>query len=104
IIVSSDFLSNDSTCNSSNVIDGVHSWFAQGSSGYSQTTVNGVKIGVCCAQFQTPSFGSGWIDRQHGQTLSSALLNTRGSGALVTLVEGFTDWEESAALFRVNNI
>jgi len=31
-------------------------------------------------------------------------MNTRGSGALLTLVEGFTDWEESAALFRVNNL
>jgi len=104
IIVSGDFLPNDTTCNNSNVVDGVHNWFAQGSSGYSQTTFNGVKIGACCSQFQTPAFGSGWIDPQHGQTLASALQNTRGSGALLTLVEGFTDWEESAALFRVNNI
>ena len=104
IIVSGDFLPNDTTCNNTNVVDGVHNWFAQGSSGYSQTTFNGVKIGACCSQFQTPSFGSGWIDPQHGQTLASALQNTRGSGALLTLVEGFTDWEESAALFRVNNI
>jgi len=104
IIVSGDFLPNDTTCNSSNVVDGVHNWFAPGSSSYSQTTFNGVKVGACCPQFQTPAFGLNWIDPQHGQTLANGLVNTRGSGALLTLVEGFTDWEESAALFRVNNI
>ena len=104
IILSGDFLSNDTTCNNSTVTDGIHNWFAQGSSGYTQTTYSGVKIGALCAQFQTPSFGSGWIDPQHGQTLANNLASTRGSGALLTLAEGFTDWEESAALFRVNNI
>lgn len=104
IIVSGDFLPNDTTCNNSNVVDGVHNWFAPGSSSYSQTMFNGVKIGACCPQFQTPSFGPDWIDPLHGQTLANGLVNTRGSGALLTLVEGFTDWEESAALFRVNNI
>jgi len=103
IILSGDFLSNDSTCNDPAVTDGLHNWFAHGSSGYTQTTFNGVKIGALCAQFQTPSFGIGWIDPQHGQTLASNLMSTRGSGALLTLAEGFTDWEESAALFRVNN-
>ena len=104
IILSGDFLSNDTTCNSTNVADGVHNWFAQGSSGYTLTTFNGVKIGACCAEFQTPAFGAAWIDPQHGQTLANNLISTRSSGALLTLVEGFTDWEESAALFRVNNL
>ncbi len=104
IILSSDFLANDTTCNNTNVTDGIHNWFAPGSSAYSQSTFNGVKIGVCCAEFQTPAFGPNWIDPQHGQTLSNALANTRGNGALLTLVEGFTDWEESAALFRANNL
>lgn len=104
IIVSGDFLPNDTTCNNPSVVDAVHNWFAQGSSGYTQTIFNGVKIGACCPQFQTPAFGSGWIDPQHGQTLAAGLANTRSNGALLTLVEGFTDWEESAALFRVNNL
>ena len=104
IILSGDFLSNDTTCNDPAVTDGVHNWFAQGSSGYTLTTYNGVKVGALCAQFQTPAFGSGWIDPQHGQTLANNLASTRGAGALLTLAEGFTDWEESAALFRVNNL
>lgn len=104
IILAADFLDNDTTCNSTNVADGIHNWFAQGSSGYTLTTFHGVKIGALCPQFQTPAFGSGWIDPQHGQTLANNLASTRGSGALLTLAEGFTDWEESAALFRVNNL
>ena len=104
IILSGDFLSNDTTCNNVSVTDAVHNWFAQGSSGYSQSSFNGIKIGALCAEFQTPAFGSGWIDPQHGQTLANNLMSTRGSGALLTLAEGFTDWEESAALFRVNNL
>src|SRR3989442_5442644 len=99
IIVSGDFLSNDTTCNSSNIVDGVHNWFAQGSSGWSQTTFNGVKIGVCCPQFQTPAFGPGWIDPHHGQTLSGGLMNTRRSGSFLTLVDGFTQLEVSAVIF-----
>ena len=104
IILSGDFLSNDTTCNDPTVTDGVHNWFAQGSSGYTETSFNGVTIGALCAEFQTPAFGSGWIDPQHGQTLANNLASTRGAGALLTLAEGFTDWEESAALFRVNNL
>jgi hypothetical protein len=104
IILSGDFLSNDTTCNDTNVADGIHNWFAQGSSGYTLSTFNGLKVGALCAEFQTPAFGSGWIDPQHGQTLANNLDNTRAAGALLTLAEGFTDWEESAALFRVNNL
>ena len=104
IILSGDFLSNDTTCNSTAVTDCIHNWFAQGSSGYTLSTFNGVKVGALCAEFQTPAFGSGWIDPQHGQTFANNLSSTRGAGALLTLAEGFTDWEESAALFRVNNL
>ena len=104
IILSGDFLPNDTTCNNPAVTDGIHNWFAQGSSGYTQTTYNGVTIGALCPQFQTPAFGLGWIDPQHGQALANNLASTRGAGALLTLAEGFTDWEESAALFRVNNL
>ena len=39
-----------------------------------------------------------------GRRSRTTLANTVGAGALLTLVEGFTDWEEDAALFRVRNL
>ena len=110
IIVNSDFLANDPTCNNPAIVDAVHSWFKPSRAGnpngaYSLATFNGTKIGVSCPGFQTPQAEDGrWIDPNHGVTLDSALQNTRGAGALLTLVEGFTDWIENASLSRVRNV
>ena len=106
IIVSADTLTSDTTCNNPAVVDATESWFdpsPTGAPGYTLTTFNGVQIGAACAQYQTASFGS-WVDPNHGAELDTSLQNTRGAGAVATLVEGFTDWEEDASLFRVRNL
>ena len=50
------------------------------------------------------STNSCFKDPDHGRLLSSNLAHTRGDGALVTLVEGFTDCAEDAALFAARNL
>ncbi|BDI32042.1 hypothetical protein CCAX7_40930 [Capsulimonas corticalis] len=106
IIVSGDTLSHDTTCNNPSVVDAVHNWFnpnSTGAPGYTLTNFNNVLTGALCPQFQTAANGS-WVDANHGVQLDTSLQNTHGAGAQLTLIEGFTDWEEDAALFRGRNL
>lgn len=106
IIVSGDFLTNDTTCNNPAIVDATENWFnptTSGAPGWTLSTFNGVKIGAGCPQFQTAANGV-WVDPNHGTELDVTLQNTHGAGALATLIEGFTDWEEDASLFRVRNL
>lgn len=108
IILSSDFLSNDTTCKNTNVTDAIEAWFDPNSThtnGQTLSTFNGIKIGALCPQYQDPNTDpSSWLDPQHGAAFAYGLTNTVGAGALLTLVEGFSDWEEDAACFRVRNL
>jgi hypothetical protein len=108
IILSSDFLPHDTTCNNTNVTDAVEAWFDPNSvhtNGQTLSTFNGIKIGALCPQFQDPNTDpSAWLDPQHGIGLAYGLTKTCGAGALLTLVEGFSDWEEDASCFRVRNL
>jgi hypothetical protein len=108
IILSGDFLPNDTTCNNPAITDAIENWFLPDSShanNWSLGTFNGVKIGALCPQFQDPIANpANWIDPDHGNRLANGLSNTRGNGAFLTLVEGFTDWEEDAACFRVRSL
>jgi hypothetical protein len=108
IILSSDFLSNDTTYNNSNITDAIEAWFTPNSThtnGSTLTTFNGTKIGALCPQYQDPNTDpSSWLDPQHGAGFAYGLTQTCGAGALLTLVEGFSDWEEDAACFRVRNL
>jgi len=105
IVLSQDFFSNDSTCNNAGVADGSHSWFIAGPSGpaHTLTTKNGSKIGVAVPQFQRAGQG-GFLDPNHGLLFETGLSNTVGQNALLTLCEGFTDYEEDAAMWRVRNL
>jgi hypothetical protein len=103
IILSNDFLRNDTTLLQAGVVDATHNWFTGGGPSWTQTDTFGAKIGALVPQFQYAG-QSTFIDPKHGQTLETGLVNTRDAGALLTLVEGFTDWEEDAALFRVRNL
>src|SRR5262249_1380347 len=105
IILSQDFFSNDSTCNNPGVADGSHSWFIAGPSGPSHTLTikNGTRTGVAVPQFQRAGTG-GFLDPNHGLLFETGLSNTVGQNALVTLWEGFTDYEEDAAMWRVRNL
>lgn len=105
IVLSQDFFSNDSTCNNPGVADASESWFIAGPGGpsYTLTTKNGVRIGVAVPQFQHPGAG-GYLDPNHGLRFETGLSNTVGANALLTLCEGFTDYEEDAAMWRARNI
>lgn len=103
IIGNEDFLTHDTTCNNTGKLDATHRWFGPPSDPYTLSIFRGVKVGAGVAQFQHPGQG-GYLDPNHGQLLNEGLGATVGDGALITLLEGFTDYEEDAALFRVRNL
>jgi hypothetical protein len=87
--------------------DAAHNWFsAAGGTSYTLWQHNNVKTGVCVPAFVKPSEptngvlepGMGTADM--GKRLKTGLDATVGAGARVTLVEGFTDAAEGAALWR----
>ena len=98
-------IQRDSTCGNPGILDGMQGWFIAGPSGpsYSLTNYSGNPIGVCCAEFQHTG-QSGFLDPNHGQLFENGLNHTVGAGALVTLCEGFTDYEEDAAMWRCRNM
>ena len=99
IIVNKETLVNDTTVSS--VIDATHGWSGGGT--WTLSTFNDTKIGVAFPGLFHPS-DSNYRDSNHGATYETALTNTVGAGALLTLVEGFTDALEDAAVFRVRNL
>jgi MYXO-CTERM domain-containing protein len=98
IVASSDWLVHDPT--SANLIDASQAWFIPSYTpgSYSVTTYNGHTIGVA-----VPSFNSQLLSN-HGALLQTGLSAAYQGGAELTLIEGLTDWEESASLFRVGNL
>jgi Domain of unknown function (DUF5010)/DUF5010 C-terminal domain len=119
IILQSAFFTNDTTCNDLGIADAGEGWTDYNdptTAPFTLETIHGVKIGATMPGFKTPGtlpvnvpqFAgtkmSCFKDPNHALLLSNNLASTRGAGALVTLVEGFTDWEEDAALFAVRNL
>lgn len=96
-IVDQSWLSEDPTV--ATVVDGVHGWFPV-PGGRSVTTFNGNNFGVAVPSFRFVVGSTNMnIDPNHGQTFIDNL-NATVPNSLVTLVEGFTDWEENAATWR----
>ncbi|MBB6669448.1 DUF5010 domain-containing protein [Cohnella nanjingensis] len=97
LIVDQSWLSEDPTVAS--VVDGVHNWFPV-PGGKSINTFNGKNFAVTVPSFRF-DVGSTHMEIQpnHGQTLKDNLAATVPI-SLVTLVEGFSDWEENAAMWR----
>ncbi|TDV48835.1 carbohydrate binding protein with CBM6 domain [Actinophytocola oryzae] len=82
-------------------VDGVDNWFGVPGPGYTQNTFKNNKYGVAVPGFRFVSGSTNMvIDPRHGQTYAANLAATAGSGAKVTLIEGFTDWQENAAVMR----
>lgn len=119
IVLQAAFFTNDTTCNAPGIADAGEGWTDYNdptTAPYTLTTIHGVKIGATMPGFKTPGtlpvnvpqFAgtklSCFKDPSHGLLLYGNLEHTRGAGALLTLVEGFTDWEEDAALFAVRNL
>lgn len=64
-------------------------------------SLDGRKYGVAVPGFHVVRDSTNMvIDPNHGQTLVDNLTATVNAGADITLVEGFTDWFENAALWR----
>ena len=103
IILSQDFFTNDPTCNNAGIADGKESWFTPPNKSFSLTAFNGTSIGVAVPQFQHPGVNT-YINPNHGQTFDNGLTGTVEAGALLTLCEGFTDYEEEAAMWRARNV
>ncbi|MEV0186123.1 DUF5010 domain-containing protein [Streptomyces sp. NPDC050625] len=102
LIVDNSWLKNDSAVSS--VVDGANSWFGVPSPSYTNQTFNGESYGVAVPGFHFVSGTSNMvIDPNHGQTLVSNLEATVNGGNSVTLLEGFTDWQEGAGLWRTRN-
>ena len=105
IIIDKDWLPNDTTLSTTNV-DAVHGWFnvAQNVS-YTLETWNGKKTGALCPGFGKPTETADYLDpsmgtSDNGKRLKTGLTATVDAGARTTLVEGFTDSAEGAALWR----
>lgn len=104
IVINRAWLSCDATVNDPTVIDAIDNWFnmANPSTLY---TFNGEKTGAGVAGFNVVQGTTNMvIDANHGQTLINTLNNTRGAGAGLTLLEGFTDCAENAAIFRSKDV
>ncbi|MGL5111955.1 MAG: DUF5010 domain-containing protein, partial [Flavobacterium sp.] len=90
----------------SGTFDAVHDWFSSsGQYGYTLTNWNGKKTGVAVPGFGSPASPSTYLDpsmgtADKGKRLKVGLDNTVKQGAMTTLIEGFTDAAESAALWR----
>lgn len=106
LIVQKSWLDRDKSLSSASV-DAAHNWFsAAGGTSYTLNALNNKKVGVCVPSFVKPSEpengvllpGLGTPDQ--GLRLKMGLDNTVKAGAMVTLVEGFTDAAEGAALWR----
>lgn len=105
LIIDKDWLPNDSTL-STTTVDAVHGWFNVAQAvPYTLETWNGKLTGALCPGFGKPSETDKFIDPSMGTSdnskrLKTSLTATVDAGARTTLVEGFTDSAEGAALWR----
>jgi hypothetical protein len=101
-VVDQSWPKNDSAVTS--VVQGADSWFGVPSPAYTNQTLNGTTMGATVPGFHFVAGTSNMIiDPNHGNTLVSNLEATVNAGDNITLIEGFTDWQEGAALWRTEN-
>jgi len=118
IIVSDEFPENDTTCTNA-IIDTDEAWFNPWLTSppvyswtlkqYVNSASQTISTGVCVAQYNEVNSAlglDGVIDPNHGVTLQTGLQKTADLHYPdeVTFIEGFSDWEENAAIWRVNNL
>jgi hypothetical protein len=83
------------------VVQAQDSWFGVPGPTYTNQTFDGQTFGATEPGFHFVNSKSNMIiDPDHGNTLVGNLQNTVGENDAVTLVEGFSDWLENAALWR----
>lgn len=106
IIVQKAWLDRDKSLTASSV-DAVHNWFsAKGGTSYTLYTHNAIKTGVVVPSFVKPSEPDNGVllpdmgTTDQGTRLKFGLNNTIKAGARTTLIEGFPNAAEGAALWR----
>lgn len=106
IIVQRAWLERDKSLTAASV-DAVHNWFsAKGGNSFSLHTHNNVKTGVVVPSFVKPSEPDNGIlypamgTNDQGTRLKHGLTNTVKAGARTTLIEGFPNAAEGAAVWR----
>jgi hypothetical protein len=101
-VVDDSWINNDSA--TSSVANGEDDWFGVPSPTYTNQNFDGATYGATVPCFHFVAGTSNMvIDPNHGQTLVNNLAATVGNGDKITLVEGFTDWQEGAGLWRTEN-
>lgn len=98
-VVDQSWVKNDSAVSS--VANGEDDWFGVPTPTYTNQTFNGQTYGATVPGFEeVNSTANRLIDPNHGNTLVGDLQNTVGKNDAITLVEGFSDWLENAAMWR----
>jgi Domain of unknown function (DUF5010)/DUF5010 C-terminal domain len=97
-VVDDSWLNNDSAV--SPLVQGEDDWFGVPTPTYTNQTFDGQTFGVAEPGFEeVDSTSDMFIDPNHGDTLVGNLESTVGDDDALTLVEGFSDWLENAALW-----
>jgi hypothetical protein len=98
-VVDDSWVKNDTSIAS--VVQGEDDWFGVPTPTYTNQTFDGQTFGATEPGFEeVTSTKSMLIDPNHGNTLVTNLQDTVGNNDALTLVEGFSDWPENAALWR----
>lgn len=98
-VVDDSWVKNDSAVSS--VANGEDDWFGVPTPTYTNQSFGGHSFGATVPSFHVVTSTSNMvIDPNHGATFVSDLQNTVGKNDYLTLVEGFSDWPENAAMWR----
>lgn len=97
IIVDRAFLDRDKSLYYRPHVDAVNDWFTIANPYTVHEWYSGAKMGIGVPGFRK---GNMFLDPRHGELLIEALDKTIGAGAHLTMIEGFTDMYENAALYR----
>ncbi|RBQ07879.1 DUF5010 domain-containing protein [Pedobacter miscanthi] len=104
LVIDKSWIDRDPTVNDPAVTDAVHNWFTMANP-HTLYTFNGVKVGSGVPGFRVVQGATNmFIDANHGQRFITTLNGTKGAGAVLTLLEGFTDVSENAAIFRNKDV
>jgi hypothetical protein len=101
-VVDQSWVKNDAAVSS--VANGEDDWFGVPTPTDTNQAFGGHAFGATVPSFQfVTSTTDRVIDPNHGNTFVIDLQNTVGQNDFLTLVEGFSDWPENAAMWRTEN-
>lgn len=97
LIVDRAFLERDKSLYYRPHVDAVNDWFTMTNAYTMHEWYSGAKMGIGVPGFRKAEM---FLDPRHGELLIETLDKTIGAGAHLTMIEGFTDMYENAALYR----